>query len=338
MRPSYLPHLINGSGGDPALYIDSQFERRAFLFDAGELTALAARKLLRIGDVFISHMHMDHFIGLDHLVRVMLGRDKRLALYGPPGLIEQTAHKLAAYTWNLVHNYRTDFTLLVTELHASGVAARARLRCKNAFRCEPLPPVEIPDGVLLDEGNLRIRAALLDHSTPSLAYALEERCHVNVWKNRLDEMDLTTGAWLRDLKHAALRDDLDDETPIPVAWRNPSPARPRTLSLGQLRPLLHVVPGQKIAYVVDAVYHEANIERIRALAAGADQLFIEAVFLERDAAEAAYRSHLTARQAGALARLARVQRCTPFHFSARYAGAEHELLSEAEAAFRVPSP
>lgn len=112
MRPSYLPRLINGSGGDPALYIDSQFERRAFLFGAGEFTALAAPKLLRIGDVFISHMH-----GPLHrprsLVRVMLGGDERLALYGPPGLIEQTAHKLAAYTRNLAHNYRTGFTLLV---------------------------------------------------------------------------------------------------------------------------------------------------------------------------------------------------------------------------------
>jgi len=39
---------------------------------------------------------------------------------------------------------------------------------------------------------------------------------------------------------------------------------------------LRTARGQKIAYVVDAAYHEKNINRIVALARGADQLFMEA--------------------------------------------------------------
>jgi ribonuclease Z len=86
--------------------------------------------------------------------------------------------------------------------------------------------------------------------------------------------------------------------------------------------------------VVDAHYNDDNSRRIVELAEGADQLFIEAPFLQRDAAHAAARYHLTAYQAGTLARRARAQQCIPFHFSARYAGEEDSLRAEAAAAFR----
>lgn len=331
MRPSYHAHLVNGDGGDPVLYVDSLLERRALLFDAGDLAALSPRKLLRISDVFISHTHLDHFAGLDLRIRMMLGRDKRLALCCPSGLIAQTAHKLAAYTWNLAEHYRIDFTLRVTELHHDGTAARAELRLKHRFRCDPLPAPAVRDGVLVDEPALRVRAALLDHNTPCLGYALEERQHVNIWKNRLEARGLAVGAWLRPLKQAVLA-GAGDATPIAVEWRAAA-GQPRHLPLGELREVLRVVPGRKIAYVVDAAYHAANAERIVALAAGADHLFIEAGFLDADAAEAARRHHLTARQAGGLARRAGVARLTPLHFSPRYQGCTQALRAEAAAAF-----
>ena len=75
----------------------------------GDGSRLPTRKLLRISDVFVSHTHMDHFAGFDHLLRVCLGLDTGVRMYGPPHFIEQVGHKLHAYTWNLVENYASGF-------------------------------------------------------------------------------------------------------------------------------------------------------------------------------------------------------------------------------------
>ena len=67
---------------------------------------------------------------------------------------------------------------------------------------------------------------------------------------------------------------------------------------------MRVVPGQKITYVTDAVYSAENAEKIVALASGADYLFIEASFMHEEVEHAALKCHLTAHQAGELARRA----------------------------------
>jgi ribonuclease Z len=176
---------------------------------------------------------------------------------------------------------------------------------------------------------------LLDHDIPCLGFALEEKLHMNVWKNRLQELGLPTGPWLKELKRL-VRQQAPDDTPVQVHWHDHSGEHERTLTVGQLRAeVLRIVPGQKIAYVMDAVYHAENARRITRLAHQADTLFIESVFLNADAERAAARFHLTAHQAGTLARAAGVKHLVPLHFSPRYSDDPEALRREANAAFAV---
>lgn len=339
MRPTFHPHLVNGSTGDPVLFVDCLFEHRALLFDLGDIRALAPRKLLRISHVFVTHAHMDHFIGFYWLLRILLGREKELQLFGPPGFLDQVEHKLRAYTWNLVHNYLSDFTLWVTEVDGNGAGRYASFRCHNTFRREDETGVNFPDNRLLNEPAMQVKCVLLDHGgIPCMAYALQEQAHVNVWKNRLQELGLPVGAWLRDMKQAVLRNE-PEQWQIRVAWREKDAQRERLVSLAELKPALRIVPGQKIAYVTDVAWHEGNAARIVELARDADLLYIEAVFMERDAEHGRRKSHLTARQAGEIARAANAGAVIPMHFSPRYQGEDRTLLRAEVAAVcggRVP--
>ncbi|MCX7892691.1 MAG: MBL fold metallo-hydrolase [Burkholderiales bacterium] len=333
MRPILDARLVNDAFGDPGVYVDFRFEKRALAFDLGDNAALAPRHLLRLTHVFVSHTHMDHFIGFDRLVRICVGRHAGMRLFGPPGFVDQVERRLNSYTWDRVDRYDVELALTVTEVDERGATASARFRTRTGFAREPLPAGIAPGGLLADEGTFRVRCAMLDHRTPCLGFALEEKTHVNVWKNRLEAMGLKVGPWVGELKRAALAGAPGD-TPIEARWRDASGQVSRTLALAELEAALEFVPGQRIAYVTDVVFHEANVARIVDLARDADLLFIESVFLDADGAHAAQKQHLTARQAGTIARLAGARNVVPFHFSPRYAEREQEVRAELESAWR----
>jgi ribonuclease Z len=336
MRPIFQATLVNGVWGDPGVCIDLKFRRRAILFDIGDVTALPTRVLLRVSDVFVSHTHMDHFAGFDHLLRVCLGRDTGVHLYGPPGFISQVEHKLAAYTWNLVQNYATEFVVRASELHADGEVLHARFGSRSRFERQMLPAERIQADVLLEDEQFRVRACPLQHhDIVSLAFSFEESTHINVWKNRLEERHLPTGPWLTELKKR-VRAGEPDEAPMVIRWRTREGTRERTLSLGELkRDVLEFVPGQKVCYVTDASGEESNQEKINAFVRNADLLFIEAVFLDADSGMAARKAHLTTTQAGHIARAAAVKQAEPFHFSTRYHPSEDDHRTEFLKAWRL---
>lgn len=334
MRPIFQADLVNGPFGDPGLLVDLKFQRRALLFDLGDLAALSTRKMLRVSDVFVSHAHMDHFAGFDRLLRVCLGRDTGVRLYGPPGFIEQVGHKLSAYTWNLVDHYESEFGILVSEIAPEGGVERARFGSRDRFRRRDSEPTRAEAGLLLDDPFFRVRCRFLDHGIPSLAFRFEEGMHINVWKSRLEELGLPTGPWLTELRRR-VRENAPAETPIVVRWRDRGGARERSYTLGELRArVLELVPGQAVCYVTDVAWTDANARGIVEFASGADTLYIEAVFLDADGDHAARKLHLTARQAGELARAAGVRVAIPFHFSPRYIEREQDVRSEFEDSWR----
>jgi len=321
------PLLVNDPFSDPALFIDFRFGRRALLFDLGDVTPLSARELLRVTHAFVSHTHMDHFAGFDRLLRLCLHRLAPLHLTGPAGFLDQVEYKLKAYTWNLLDAESLDFRLTAAEFDGDRVARAGEFRQREAFRRRERALAPLAPGTLLEEEEFLIQSVVLDHGTPCLAFAFQEKLRVNVWREGLNLLQLPVGPWLNDAKRAVRRGAPDD-TPILVR-------ADLSVPLGLLKQrALRTARGHRIAYVVDAAFHQSNVAKIIELARGADQLFIETAFLDEDTELAAERRHLTAAQAGMLARHAGVARVVPFHFSPRYDGREDQLLRELEAAWR----
>lgn len=338
MTPLVQAQLVNDPFGDAGLYLDFRFGRRAILFDIGDVHALAPRQLSRVSHVFVSHAHMDHFSGFDRLLGICLARRARVDFFGPLGLIDRVGHKLSGYTWNLVAQNEEDFVIGVAELHGSVLGAAAEFHTRDSFERRAVPVPTTAAGVLLDEEEFRVRAVTLDHGIPCLGFAFEEKRHINVWKSRLTRLGLPVGPWLTEVKEAVRR-GAPDETLFTVSWTTADQRHETVVSLGQIKAeALRITPGQKFAYVVDVVYHAENAAGIVTLAEGADVLFIEAVFLDQDHALAAQKFHLTAAQAGWLARRAGAVRVEPFHFSPRYVGNEDEIRREVNEAFSGARP
>lgn len=326
MTPSFHPSLVNGRFGDPALFVEILHQRGALLFDVGDLTALSARDLLRISHVFISHTHVDHFIGFDALLRLCVGRDKRIEMVGPTGFIERLGHKLQAYEWDLVDRYETDLIFDVTEVVTASSARRGRYRFKQAFALEDLAEIELVDQVVARQSAWEVRAEILDHHGPCLGFSLAEQAHANVWKSRLQQRGLPTGQWLAGLKRAVL-EGLPGDHPVALPDGGTAP-------LDDLRDVVVITRGQKLAYVTDVADTSPNRATIEKLAREADALFIEARFAAADAARARQRAHLTTTAAGEIARTAGARKVEPFHFSPRYEGEEARMLGEVAAAFQ----
>lgn len=340
MKARFQAHLIHPPFGDPGLYVRFRHERRALLFDLGDLHPLSARALLKVSHIFISHTHMDHFVGLDTLVRVGLGRDRILHLFGPPGLIQQVQARLWGYTWNLVAHYREHLVLRVTEVHPDRLVTGV-LPAREGFALQERHMAPWYGNVLYEEASFRIRARILDHGIPCLGFCLEERARVHVLKNRLEARGFPVGPWLQALKQAVW-EGWDEERPFRVWWREGGRIRESWYPFGELRrDLLQITPGQRLGYVVDVAFHEANVSQLVSLLQGVDLLYLEACFLERDGERALKTRHLTARQAGWLARRVGAGRLIPFHFSPKYAPDPDPLIQEALEAFEgktIPVP
>lgn len=90
-----------------------------FLIDCGENTQIQLRKFgvkfSRIKNIFISHLHGDHFYGLVGLISTfrLLGRESELNIYGPKGIKEIITLQLNyAKSW-------TNYNLIFHELTSS---------------------------------------------------------------------------------------------------------------------------------------------------------------------------------------------------------------------------
>ncbi len=321
MKPSFHHKLVNSPLEDPCLFVRILRERRALQFDLGDIGRLSAAEMNRITDVFISHAHIDHFIGFDRLLRVLLRRETPLSVYGPPGIISCVAGKLRGYTWNLI----TDYPAVINVIAFSGRRiSRAVFRAKNRFRREAGETGE-SDGLLLKDPLFLVRAVRLDHDTACLAFSLEEECHINIHRDALVKKGLTVGPWLTLYKRFLREADGDMSREFPINGKK--------YTLGQLADIAEFTRGQKIVYATDIAMTPGNISALTRLARGADDFFCEAYFMEKDRDRALERFHLTAKACGSIARNAGAKRLSVVHISPKYSDSPEKVIEEATREF-----
>jgi len=333
MKSGIQLSLINDPFGDPGLLVQFLLQKQVLLFDLGDLSPLSNGTLLKVSHVFVSHTHIDHFIGFDRLLRTLFGREKTLTIFGPENIIQNVEGKLAGFTWNLVELYSESLTIEVVEVRESGLL-KGTFRAIDRFKLCDEKEEPFVDGLIVDNPVFSVRAAILEHRVPCLGFALQEKPHVNINKDKLQSMKAEPGPWLNELKQSILRSE-PESTLIMVPFGEPGNFRTKDIPLSQLKnDLVEVFPGQKIGYVVDTVFNDRNRKKIVELVESADVFFCESPFLADEEERGQARFHLTSRQAGTLAREAGVKQLQVFHFSSRHKDCREQFYNEALEAFQ----
>ncbi len=309
-----MARLVEGPLFDPIVYVRVLNTKRAFLFDCGRMEHLTNRELLRLEAIFISHTHMDHFMGLDHVLRAILHRDAPLHVWGPPGMGSALQAKLQAYTWNLTAGYGLE--ILAHEV-SPGAIVTTTFRAEGGFAPAGRSSAARTSLDIAHFPRYSVAAEFLDHTIPCLGFVAYERVHVNILGGELVRLGYLPGDWIGRLKDLIMEGLTEEVLQVPTRGgqeeRHVSALRDE---------LCLLTPGQRIAYLTDIRCSPENIQRLYAFAMGVDTLFIEAHYRHALREQAFRRGHLTARQAGVLARLLKARRVVPLHVSPRH---HHEL-------------
>lgn len=144
-------------------------EGKYYLMDCGEATQLQLKRYKlraqRITNIFISHLHGDHYLGLMGLLSTMhlMGRTQKLNLYGPKGLSEIITMQLK-YS-ETVFNYEINFVEVDTTVHkvihednfvkVYSIPLNHRIPCSGYLFAEKKKNRRIKKEVLPDDFSIR---------------------------------------------------------------------------------------------------------------------------------------------------------------------------------------
>jgi len=193
------PVMVNPEYYDPVLMVPVPQKAEVVLFDLGYCFRLDIREIRRLSRVFISHTHIDHFIGFDHVLRLMVDQEKTVEIYGPAGIIENVRGKLAGYTWNLAGGVGLNFT--VFEVHKDYIYKKEFLGRKGFVNNENTLKSERRDCVICIADDYRVEAYILEHKTPVLGYRLVAKNSFNADADLMKSMSLEPGKWVGELKN-----------------------------------------------------------------------------------------------------------------------------------------
>lgn len=326
----FIPSFVNPPAEDPSLYLSIYGQKRAILVDCGVNYRLSIRALQKVSYVFISHTHIDHFIGFDNLVRANIRLPKKLHVYGPHGITGYVHHKMQGYCWNLLSEDALE--ILVFEISPRAIS-ETLVSYRDGFQKATLLHEQCleENNVIHSEAEFDVTCGWMEHKIPCLGYAFTSHRSWQVDKDKLGQFPHPAGAWIKDLK-SFLENDVALTSVLCIEGQD--------YTVAELKDKLLIEhSGQKICYVADTLYNEFTEANIVRLANNADLFFCETHFAEEEANNAKETCHLTARQAGILARKANARRVIGFHYSPRYLqGRQNIVEKELQDAFAATMP
>jgi ribonuclease Z len=258
------------------------------LFDCGEGTQrqMARIKLspMKVNNIFITHLHGDHFLGLPGIIQSMAFRGKKdpLHIYGPKGIIETVEHiKNLGY-------YSLSFPIHVYEIEPDSME-------EGMVDNDELSEGKMGEIILSETDEYIIKCCPTHHSILNLSYSIEEKRSPKFIREKAIELGLKPGPNFGKLQKGI---------PVEVEGRTIKPEQ----VLGEKR------KGRKIVYSGDT---KPCMEMVR-FAAHADVLIHESTFERAQEDKANSTCHSTTAQAARIAKNAEVRELILTHISTRY--------------------
>ena len=319
------PTFFAGLFDDPLLLVRVRPTGRALLFDCGKTHHLAKRVYTSIDAIFISHAHMDHFMGMDSVIRHSHASPRTLDVFGPPGLAERMASKFGCYDWNLADTFWGNFR--VGEVKDDTITST--IFCgPEAFRAYPEGNRQSP---LYENDYLRVTAVRLEHRIDVLAFRVDEGVAFALDDERMAAAGILRGEWLRDLEGLFHDKSLAGKAlrvPVRVGERIEECCEPDAEDLYR-RIMKHETPAS-IGYFTDIGYSEENLEKLVGLLKGVTLLVCECAFLARDQRKAQLSRHLCTTDLNLILDRLRPRYVLSMHLSKTYQGGSHPLYEEIE--------
>ncbi|MFH1728298.1 MAG: hypothetical protein ABIA04_07760 [Pseudomonadota bacterium] len=307
--------------GDPLLFCDLLGRKRALLFDLGN-NRFTTSQLRRVTDIFISHTHIDHFIGFEKYLRLNIIEAHTVNVYGPPGITKNVRGKLDGYCWNITE--KLFLKIKVWEVLKKKIKTTT-FDANSGFKIIKTETIDFDGETLLDDKMIKVKFARMDHRTTCFSYLLEEKQYFNVKKDVLEQMNILPQAWLGLLKEMAAQGNYENKSIEIEGVKYKAKALIEELFIRK--------EGFRLGYITDIAFSAENIKEALRIFKDVHHLYCESFFLDEDREKAKFAYHLTAKQSGQLATMLGAKKLIPFHISKRYLNV-NKIIKEIKKEFK----
>ncbi len=322
LEPTFFAGLLD----DPVLLVKVRPMGRSLLFDCGQIHHLAKRVLKRVEAAFISHAHMDHFMGIDFFLRNLLVSPRTYSLFGPPGLADKLEHKLRGYDWNLAEHFWCN--LEVNEVFEDRLCTwffQGSRRFSRGLKDEK----PLLDKVIYRNQYVWVEACLADHRIPVLMFRCHEKPFFSVSEAAIDREGLVRGPWLGELKKRFHQGFTGDRPLVVLRRRNQEVAEdPLSDVSGLYHRLNEPKSTNSFGYVTDIGFTPENLDRLETLFQGVTLLVAECSFLAQEMTRARQSFHLCTQDINRIIDRLRPRFFLPMHLSKTYNDQSHRLYQE----------